>query len=207
VHFLQGTPSADLRGKLHPRTTRDELWNLARDIAGAGDHAIQRVVIGSTRGCAVIPIPDEAMSSSDRCYGTVEFAQSRVALKVWKKCTNARPILHGLSILVGVSPADLPDVVEILVRTKILSPDTLPEYVGSIRLFAQLFADDGFRLTRRPTSKRIAKQDTECVIEGEPKGTRPPSEPRPLAGPSRQSSKPKQRKNPAGGVRTRKARN
>jgi len=125
------------------------------------------------------------MVSSDRCYASVVFNNYKAYCRALRM-DNPRnpPILHGLPILIKLSPADMPEVKEILKRTVGLFPVNGTKYVKVIRLFVRVFADDGSRRTKRKPrkSKRITIQKTEIV-----------EDPSPLAGPSNKGALPKPR--------------
>lgn len=155
-----------------------ELFNGCRD-------TIEHLALRNTRGCGVAPISGGAITPSDRCYASVvfnDFKASNDALKSYDP--NDPPIIRGLPAVIGLSPADMPDFEEILERTLGLLPGSKIKYVDIVRLFAQMFADDRLRCTKKQIPRRIATQKTELVIEDQP---------RPLAGPSRRSAQQKRK--------------
>jgi len=172
-------------GNIHPRTTRIEL----REVIGGPDEVIRSIIIRNTRGCGVTVIPDEAMVPSDRCYATVEFKAVGPAWELVQKYKKEpAPILHGLPITFELSPADMPDVHEILTRTGLLPPDPKP------------------RFANRQPRKRITKKGPVLAIEDAPKPLAGPSrggaQPKSRAGPYKKSAQTKSRKKAAGGARS-----
>jgi len=144
-------------GNLHPRTTPAELYELLD-----GRESVRNIVIRSTRGCGVV-IPDEAMTTSDRCYASVEFNGFGATWEALNKHDPKNPlILHGLPIIIKLSPADMPEVSEILERTM----GYLLENKSKSK-----------RTKRRVTRRRLAIQKTEVSEDQQ----------RPLAGPSRRT--------------------
>ena len=179
VLFLRSTPNADSRGKLHPHVKEVDLHNLFN-----GGDTIVNIAIRTTRGCGVIPIPEEAMVPSDRCYASVAFNDYDAYCRALEMDDPQNPpILRGLPVLIKLSAADMPEVPEILKRTIGLlpRPGTKTKYVKVIRLFVRVFADDRFRRTKKQTgkSKRIAVQKTE-IIEDQPSPPAGPSKKRAL---------------------------
>jgi len=171
-------------GNLHPRTTQVDLYELFKG-SDDEDMKVRNITIRNSRGCGAVVIPDEAMVPSDRCYASIEFIGWKTTEKVLQKYVEldkkgknikAPPILHGFPLVVGVSPADMPDVPELLGRTnKGPFPGTKTKGAG----------------------RKIAAQKTELVVEDQP---------RPLAGPSRRSAQPKPGKKTAGGAAVRRRR-
>ena len=144
------------------------------------DSPILDIVIRSARGCGVTVIPDEAMGPSDRCYASIEVKGFAAAWDALHKFDPKNPpILHGLPLVIKLCAADMPEVPEMLERTMGSQQGTKSKYVVVICLFVRLFADGGFRRTKRRTLKRIAVEKTELVIEDQP---------RPLAGPSKRKA-------------------
>ena len=81
-------------------------------------------------------IPDEAMTKSDRCYASIEVKGFGATWRALNKYDPENPPkLHGLSLVVKLSAADMPEVSEILARTMASSLKTKPKYVVVVRLF------------------------------------------------------------------------
>ena len=121
--------------KLHPRTTETELYDLFKNESGDN---IQGIVIRSSRGAGLTVIPDEVMTSNDRCYASIRvnsFVGLWVALSKYDSVDS--PLLHGLPIHVGKCPADMPDVPAMLAMVMAeMTNRKEPRYVVVVRLFA-----------------------------------------------------------------------
>lgn len=182
--FPRRAPNADSRGKLHPKVTETELY----DLFGGRDRS-RNVIIRTTRGCGVIPIPEEDVGPRDRCYASIEVKGLNRTKEIMDKYRKNPPKLYGLPLTLGHSPADMPEFLEILERAKGSVPEET-EYVNVIRSLARLFAEDRPRCTEKSIPRRrLTIQKTLEDIEAE-------EQPRSLAGPSRSSAKPKPRYNP-----------
>lgn len=157
-------------GNVHPRAEKAELYRLFEPFGGLHD-----VVIRTTRGCGITPIPKKLMVSNDRCYATVYFLDFKCFSGALKAYEKKGPVLHGLTITVGKCPIDLPDVGEILQRT-LGSPRSKKS--GRKRRLK------GIKKSKR---RQITVERTELVIENKPK---------PQVGPSRRSARPNLRHTP-----------
>jgi len=173
------------------------LYNLFRDPANPNeDLKIRSIIIRNTRGCGTVVIPDEDMVPSDRCYASIEFIGHKEASIAWHRYPkDSPPILHGFTVRIGLSPLDMPDGPELVKRFIGFFPGDKAKYVNAVCLFARLFADDSFRSAGQAPPKRITVQKTEVIIEDEPK---------PLAGPSKRSAKPKSKQKTTGGATPRR---
>lgn len=150
-----------------------------------GRDTIRNIVVRSARGCGVTVIPDEDMTPNDRCYASVQFNDFGPAWEALRMHDpKDPPILHGLPIIIKLSAADMPEVSEILGKTMGFLLGTKHKCVNAIRSLARLFADGGFRRTKKRTRRRIVAQKTELVIDDQPRA---------LAGPSRRRTQSKRR--------------
>lgn len=125
--FPRRAPNADSRGKLHPKVTETELY----DLFGGRDRS-RNVIIRTTRGCGVIPIPEEDVGPRDRCYASIEVKGLNRTKEIMDKYRKNPPKLYGLPLTLGHSPADMPEFLEILERAKGSVPEET-EYVNVIR--------------------------------------------------------------------------
>jgi len=84
----------------------------------------------------VTVIPDEAMTSSDRCYASVEVKGFGATWRALNKYDSEDPpMLHGFPLVVKLSVADMPEVSEIMGRTMKSLLGTKSKYVVVVRLF------------------------------------------------------------------------
>lgn len=176
---LRRASDADPRGKLHPNVKEADLYHLFN-----GSNNIRNITIRVSRGCCTAYITEEEISPSDRCYASVEVIGWEKTEQIFANYDpKNRPMIHGLPVVIALSPADMPELGEILKWAK----ENKTGYFNVVRLFAPLFADHGSRSTEeQPKSKRITAQKTEIIGEDNTSS---------LVGPST-SAHPKSRHNP-----------
>jgi len=175
VPSLRRALNADSKEKLHPYVDAEELHHL---LDGGDD--IRDIVIRTSRGCATSFIPEESIGPNDRSYASVlVIGWDRTAEIMGNYDPKKPPMLRGLPISLSLTPVDLPEVTEIVESALGLVPVNKTKYVN----ITACSLDSS--LTMDP--RRIARQETEKVIEDQA---------RPLAGPSRRGSQLKPRYNP-----------
>lgn len=155
---LRRASDADPRGKLHPNVKKADLYELFN-----GRDNIRNITLRISRGCCAASMTEEEISPSDRCYASVEVIGWEKTEQIFANYDpKNRPIVRGLPVVIALSPADMPEVEEILKWAK----GNKTGYFNVIRLFAPLFADHGSRSTEKQAeSKRLTAQKTEIFIE------------------------------------------
>jgi len=129
--FPRRAPDADSRGKLHPKVTETDLYNLF----GGRDHS-RNAIIRTTRGCGVTAIPGEEVGPNDRCYASIEVMGLNRTKEIMSKYRKNPPKLYGLPLTIGHSPADMPDFFETMERAMEYVSGKA-EYVDVIRSLAR----------------------------------------------------------------------
>ena len=80
-----------------------------------GRDYIRNIIIRTSQGCGIVPIPGKDMVSRDRCYAPPEVIGLKRSEEILKCCDPMNPsVLFGLPVTLGLSPFDMPEVDEIL---------------------------------------------------------------------------------------------